>query len=762
MRLIFYFALNTLLFFSYASAQPYFERRYGSASNDEAYAIENTADGGFIVTGRSQARTANDFDIFLLKLDVNGNQVWFRTIANTGDDLGRGIVQMPDLGYIVAGEIAVAGGLDYTLAKFDEFGNFLWQKTYNGYNNDRPSYLSITNDGGLMLTGYGEVAFGSAVDCFVLKTDASGTLQWARGFDGTSNEAFYGFTEVSDSLHNVGVINLGQGSFVNTANYYNVSTGTISAPASVSDTASYAKLIISGVSNNATYINGRVIVHDQTLVSTISNIGYGFDQISNANRIGNTVLFAAKSVAPGTGTGGGSPTPVSSCPLIAALYQLNASASSTAICPGASVNLSSQLNFQIFSIIFPINIPSNSYTWSPTASFSNPTQQNQVVSPTSTTTYTVKVSVFPGCFFTKTVNIVVTPNTAVIAANQTGLLCFSSTGLVLNSTITSGGLSTLQWYLNGNPISGATNANYTPTQAGTYLLNVSGTCGVANSNAITIFPKPTVSISSNFLGICNGNPITLTANLGANSGSGIVYQWTQNTSNVGTNANTYLASSAGNYAVTATNSNGCVGNSNSITIAVSANLFANAGPDQIYVSTPVSIGGNPSCATGGVTPYSYAWSTTAGFVSGAVNQCNNTVAPSATTIYTLTVTDASGCQAKDDVQVVRIGNVISYIVPKKSVDGGYQIPVTNKVYFKFDEEYKNNTISYKIFDYNITAPGNQPANVLCGLNTSLKNLGDNRYYIDLTTCAGSLSASKYYLVEVTNDKNEKFFFKFLN
>jgi hypothetical protein len=574
-----------------------------------------------------------------------------------------------------------------------------------------------------------------------------------------------GLINISRDFNNVGTLNFGVNSFLNTKNYFNSNNAIINGPSTIPDSLSYAKLFMSGTSQNNGFVNGKILAYSSSLIGNVSNTGYGFNQVVNGNKIANSVVFAAVSVGPNL--------PIAiNCFLQQQFYSLSAASSSTAICSGGSVNLTSQFLKKIsftfppfppfwlspitFTFNIPQTIPNTSYTWQP----GNLIGQNQTVSPLTNTTYTVFVN-FGGCIYTKTVNVVVSPNTVNIAANQPGLLCFPSPGLSINSTINVPAYLGLQWYLNGSPISGATLASYSPTQTGNYYLQVIGSsCPTVFSNTISIFPKPNVTIVSSALGICSGNPVSFTATVGPGSGSGFTYQWTQNAINVGTNSNLYSTATAGNFVASVTNSNGCVGISNSINIVVSLNLFANAGPDQIYVATPVPIGGVPNCATGGVPPYSTLWSTNTGFATGNINQCNNTVAPSSNTIYTLTVTDASGCTANDNVLVVRFSNVISYIVPKKNIDGGYQLPVSNKVYFKFEEEYKSSFLSYKIFDFNSLTPNIQPANVACSLTPSLKNLGDNRYFIDITTC--SLQLTKFYLVEVTNDKNEKFYFKFLN
>jgi len=191
-------------------------------------------------------------------------------------------------------------------------------------------------------------------------------------------------------------------------------------------------------------------------------------------------------------------------------------------------------------------------------------------------------------------------------------------------------------------------------------------------------------------------------------------------------------------------------------------VSANAGPDQIYNGTPVVIGGAPS-ASGGNAPYTYNWLPNSGFAGGSNNtQSGPSVIPAASTIYTLTVTDNTGCISKDYVLVINFTATVSYIVPKKEIDDGYQVVQNSRVYFKFEEEYVPGTLNYKITDYNPTAVAvNVQAPLMgCALSNSLKNLGDNRYFINVGSCG--LTTGKFYLVEITNDKSEKVYFKFLN
>ncbi len=191
-------------------------------------------------------------------------------------------------------------------------------------------------------------------------------------------------------------------------------------------------------------------------------------------------------------------------------------------------------------------------------------------------------------------------------------------------------------------------------------------------------------------------------------------------------------------------------------------LIADAGPDKVYSNSPVVIGGNPS-ASFGQTPYSYRWLPNTGFVlSNGIFLPNPSVVPIASNTYTLTVTDNNLCTATDVMSVSLVTSFSNnYATLTKQIDGGYYQVTNNKVYFKFEEEYKGIALNYNIYNYSNTTL-NTPINLVttCSdLNVINTTLGDNRYIINIANC-GNLPTNNYYLLEVINSKNEKFYLKF--
>jgi hypothetical protein len=152
------------------------EKTYGGNDYDEAISIQQTSDGGYIVAGRTKSFGAGDYNVYVIKLDANGNELWEKTYGGSNDDLAFSIQQTKDGGYIVAGGTNSfgAGRADVYVIKFDENGNKIWEKTYGGSNDDLAFSIQQTKDGGYIVAGYTN-SFGTGEgDVYVIKLDENG------------------------------------------------------------------------------------------------------------------------------------------------------------------------------------------------------------------------------------------------------------------------------------------------------------------------------------------------------------------------------------------------------------------------------------------------------------------------------------------------------------------------------------------------------------------------------------------------------------
>jgi gliding motility-associated-like protein/uncharacterized repeat protein (TIGR01451 family) len=357
----------------------------------------------------------------------------------------------------------------------------------------------------------------------------------------------------------------------------------------------------------------------------------------------------------------------------------------TTICPGASTTLTAS--------------GGTSYLWNNTATTSSIT-----ITPVATTVYTVTVTNAAGCTDTELVTVIVSPAPVAVISGSPNL-CFGTT-----NTLTASGGSTYLWSTGST----ANAITVNPSVATTYTVTVTTAAGCTDTESITVTPapNPTVSIAPGDLSLCPGSAVWLAAT--ATGGTpNYTYLWAPSTGLNTTVGDMVLASAmvTTTYIVTVTDSKGCT-DTEDIVVTIKPSASTNAGPDQslcgggtailtatgfgtfqwsnggtsattnvsptvtttytVTVTTPdgcsatdqvvVSVGGLISASAGldqnicsggssvilnALGGTSYLWNT--GQTTASI-----TVSPSFTTTYTVTISNASGCSAVDEV-VVNVG-----------------------------------------------------------------------------------------------------------
>ena len=160
----------------------------GGPNWDESYSINQTVDGGFILTGRTKSYGKGNFDVWLIKADGNGSEIWNRTYGGPSDDYALGVIQATDNGYVIIGSTASYGNgnNDVWLIKVDPDGNEIWNRTYGGGDTDNGRAIEETLDGGFILTG-GTYSYSNGEnDVWIIKTDSEGNEVWNRTYGGNS------------------------------------------------------------------------------------------------------------------------------------------------------------------------------------------------------------------------------------------------------------------------------------------------------------------------------------------------------------------------------------------------------------------------------------------------------------------------------------------------------------------------------------------------------------------------------------------------
>ncbi|TKJ42435.1 hypothetical protein CEE37_01775 [candidate division LCP-89 bacterium B3_LCP] len=173
---------------------------YGNSDWDESNWVEETSGGGFILAGSVQG-SGSYFDLWIIRTDSNGDTLWTRTFGESSyEDRGICVKETTDGGFIIVGSTASYsyGSDDIYLVKLDSDGDSLWTRHYGGENWDQGLSVVEAPDGGYVITG-ATMSFGAGEeDIFLLKTDANGDSSWMNTYGGTDEEVGYAVILAND------------------------------------------------------------------------------------------------------------------------------------------------------------------------------------------------------------------------------------------------------------------------------------------------------------------------------------------------------------------------------------------------------------------------------------------------------------------------------------------------------------------------------------------------------------------------------------
>ena len=166
-------------------------KTYGGSDWDVGYSVQQTSDGGYIIVGTTAFFGHGEHDVWLLKTDSNGDTLWTKTYGGTDNDGGHSVQQTTDGGYIISGytHSFSANYGDAYLIKTNSLGDALWTKTYGAdFTEYRSSSVQQTLDGGYITAGWIR-EFGTFNGWgFLIKTDALGDTIWTRNLSGSVQE----------------------------------------------------------------------------------------------------------------------------------------------------------------------------------------------------------------------------------------------------------------------------------------------------------------------------------------------------------------------------------------------------------------------------------------------------------------------------------------------------------------------------------------------------------------------------------------------
>jgi hypothetical protein len=154
---------------------------FGGAYDDGAYAISQTSDGGYVITGYTNTGAVGNNDVYIVKTDSDGDTLWTRAYGGSEDDRGYGIQETSDGGFVIVGHKNINYRENIYLIKTDMWGDTVWTREYGGQFEDYGRCVLQNLDGGYTILGYTDVAFGcQEYAIWLLKTDSIGDTLWTK------------------------------------------------------------------------------------------------------------------------------------------------------------------------------------------------------------------------------------------------------------------------------------------------------------------------------------------------------------------------------------------------------------------------------------------------------------------------------------------------------------------------------------------------------------------------------------------------------
>ena len=163
-----------------ASGEVQWAWRYGGDLEERARSIIQTSDGGYLVAGSSRSFGAGSQDIWLLKLNAQGQVEWQRCYGGEKDDSASVVRAGISGGYVVVGETYSfgSGGQDIITFKLNKNGLIEWQKAYGGNEDEAVYSLVVSENDGYVLSGETYSYGRGKNDAFVLKMSPTGEIPY--------------------------------------------------------------------------------------------------------------------------------------------------------------------------------------------------------------------------------------------------------------------------------------------------------------------------------------------------------------------------------------------------------------------------------------------------------------------------------------------------------------------------------------------------------------------------------------------------------
>ncbi|NND61600.1 MAG: hypothetical protein HKN48_00235 [Flavobacteriaceae bacterium] len=199
---------------------------YGGSGTDTASDMVEATDGSYVIVGTTEStdgditdKTETSKDVWVLKVDAQGQKIWSKTYGGTNNDVGNSINHTSDGGYIISGYSRSTDGdvsgnegfQDYWILKIDADGNVQWDKNYGFLGGEQAFNTFQTEDGGYFAGGFLDVTGSGGAgnddgrssrhgvgEFWGIKMNSNGDKVWRRYFGGSNNDRCYDALQTED------------------------------------------------------------------------------------------------------------------------------------------------------------------------------------------------------------------------------------------------------------------------------------------------------------------------------------------------------------------------------------------------------------------------------------------------------------------------------------------------------------------------------------------------------------------------------------
>jgi hypothetical protein len=181
MKIIILFLFQFLFISVITYPQITFQKTYGGIEAEDANAVVQTDDGGYIIAGSTRSYGAGNYDLYIIRTDPSGDIIWTKTFGGNRYDKSQDIIKTGIGEYLIAAFKSTLTDDEIYLLKINESGDTLWTKTIGTVDNDHVTKIKKTSDGGFVLSGYIERYF--EYKYCLIKFNSDGDSLWAKSYD---------------------------------------------------------------------------------------------------------------------------------------------------------------------------------------------------------------------------------------------------------------------------------------------------------------------------------------------------------------------------------------------------------------------------------------------------------------------------------------------------------------------------------------------------------------------------------------------------